>query len=140
MFDQLNNNQDKNPIAPATQHFPNFSWNAYAKEIAWKSATTTIYSEEGLKPRNPVHTVTIHPDVKKITKAGVINMLDALYTNEDPQLILNSVPYRGPNQINLWIFENCIKLKFQADKITEYFDPLQSSMNTAVRRSRCVNH
>jgi integrase len=124
MFDQLNNNQDKNPIAPATQHFPNFSWNEYAKEIAWKSASTKIYSEEGLKPRNPVHTVTMHPDVKKITKAGVINMLDALYTNEHTQM--SSVPYLGPDQINFWIFANRIK-DFQAEKIVEYFGSLQLS-------------
>lgn len=140
MFDHSNNNQNRYPIAPATQHFPNFFWNEYAKEVSWKSASTKIYSEEGLKPRNPVHTVTIHSDVKKITKADVINMLDALYTNEHSQT--NSVPNLGPSQINSWIFANCIKINFQTEKIIEFFDPLQSSITPFgfYRTYKCFNN
>ncbi|WP_339811538.1 site-specific integrase [Paenibacillus sp. FSL R7-0189] len=140
MFDHSNDNQNKYPIAPATQHFPNFFWNEYAKEVSWNSASTKIFSEESLNPRNQVHTVTMQFDVKKITKAGVINMLDALYTNGNP--LINSVSYLGPNQINFWIFENRIKSNFQSEKITEYFGSLQSSKTPFefYRTYKCFNN
>ncbi|REK76067.1 tyrosine-type recombinase/integrase [Paenibacillus paeoniae] len=69
----------------------------------------------------------------------MINMLDALYSNE--QYHINSVPHLGPDQINFWIFENQIKLNFQAEKITEYFGSLQSSKTPFefYRTYKCFN-
>jgi integrase len=116
--------QSNFPIAPATT-FPTFFWNEDPKNISWKCASTKIISEESLKPRNQVHTITTQTDVKKITKAGVINMLNTLYTYDQSQT--NSVPYLGPNEIIQWIYANRIKGNIQANKIIEYFVSIQSS-------------